>query len=283
MIGYAPTERGDDALALGRVLARAFDATPVVATVVGYPGYLTVAADIEQALAEYGEPLFARARQRLAPLEPETRSLLDDSPGHALHELARAEHPIAVVVGSAHRGTLGRILIGSVGEALLSGAPCAIAVAPPGYGAERPDRIERIGVGVSDSPESRSAARTAASLAERAGASLTLIAVAPPIPPDIGGAILSMFSRDELESAEGKRLEQVLDEVCANAPGGVSLRRALRHGDPATILAEEVHDLDLIVLGSRQYGPMRRALLGSVSAKLMRTAPAPVLVTPREG
>ena len=38
-----------------------------------------------------------------------------------------------------------------------------------------------------------------------------------------------------------------------------------------------------MVVGSRGYGPMRHALLGSVSAKLMRTCPAPLLVVPRGG
>lgn len=38
-----------------------------------------------------------------------------------------------------------------------------------------------------------------------------------------------------------------------------------------------------MVVGSHGYGPMRHAPLGSVSAKLMRTCPAPLLVVPRGG
>ena len=37
------------------------------------------------------------------------------------------------MIGSAHRGPLGRILLGSTGESMLSGAPGGIAVAPLGY------------------------------------------------------------------------------------------------------------------------------------------------------
>jgi nucleotide-binding universal stress UspA family protein len=39
-------------------------------------------------------------------------------------------------------------------------------------------------------------------------------------------------------------------------------------GDPATALNDHSHELGLIVLGSRAYGPLRRVLLGRVSDAL---------------
>ncbi len=38
---------------------------------------------------------------------------------------------------------------------------------------------------------------------------------------------------------------------------------------------------DLLVVGSRGYGPVLRVLLGSVSTRLIHIAPCPVLVIPR--
>ena len=52
-------------------------------------------------------------------------------------------------------------------------------------------------------------------------------------------------------------------------------------GDPATELAYAGNDLDLLVTGSRGYGPVRRLMLGSTSARLVREAPCPVLVLTR--
>ena len=52
-------------------------------------------------------------------------------------------------------------------------------------------------------------------------------------------------------------------------------------GNPADVLVEQSRELDLLVLGSRAYGPVRHALLGSVSAAVMREAHCPVLVMPR--
>jgi nucleotide-binding universal stress UspA family protein len=34
-------------------------------------------------------------------------------------------------------------------------------------------------------------------------------------------------------------------------------------------------------MGSRSYGPIRRAVIGSVSEELVRTATVPILLTPR--
>jgi nucleotide-binding universal stress UspA family protein len=39
--------------------------------------------------------------------------------------------------------------------------------------------------------------------------------------------------------------------------------------------------VDLLVTGSHGYGPVRRALLGSVSTQLMRSCPCPLYVVPR--
>jgi nucleotide-binding universal stress UspA family protein len=52
-------------------------------------------------------------------------------------------------------------------------------------------------------------------------------------------------------------------------------------GEPAAVLAERSRDLDLLVVGSRGYGPVRQVLIGGVSAELMRRAACPVLIVPR--
>ena len=56
---------------------------------------------------------------------------------------------------------------------------------------------------------------------------------------------------------------------------------ALPFGDPARELAYAADDLDLLVTGSRGYGPLRRLMLGSTSTKLVHEAPCPVLVLTR--
>jgi nucleotide-binding universal stress UspA family protein len=60
--------------------------------------------------------------------------------------------------------------------------------------------------------------------------------------------------------------------------GGEMLRG---EAGPALVAWANRSDVDLMVVGSRGYGPIRRVLLGSVTLKLMSEAPCPVLVVPR--
>ena len=55
------------------------------------------------------------------------------SPARGLHDTAMSEQANLIVVGSTHHGPLGRVLLGSVGERLLADAPCAVAIALPGF------------------------------------------------------------------------------------------------------------------------------------------------------
>ena len=137
VIGYDPADHGADALALGRLLGDVLGATPIVTTVAALPGGLAEGDGVAETIERETSEPFARAAEALAGLDPEFQALPNSSPAAALHELAESEEAMAIVLGSAHRGAVGRTVLGSVGESLLQGAPCAVAVAPAGY-AERP-------------------------------------------------------------------------------------------------------------------------------------------------
>ena len=53
-------------------------------------------------------------------------------------------------------------------------------------------------------------------------------------------------------------------------------------GNAAKVLAEASEQLDLLVLGSRGYGPMHSVLVGGVAGRVVRDAACPVLVLPRK-
>lgn len=73
-----------------------------------------------------------------------------------------------------------------------------------------------------------------------------------------------------------------LENAAALVPEELNTTKAPVVGEAAPALAGEVRQgVDLLCLGSRAYGPVRRVLLGSVSSELMSSAPCPVLVVPR--
>lgn len=63
-------------------------------------------------------------------------------------------------------------------------------------------------------------------------------------------------------------------------PNGTLVRLAGGERAESLVRVARDHDAQLLVVGSRGLGELRTALLGSVSAELLRTAPCPVVVVP---
>jgi nucleotide-binding universal stress UspA family protein len=138
--------------------------------------------------------------------------------------------------------------------------------------------------GIDGSPESQAALGYATKLADQLGARLVLAHVVEPLPAQLAavgpaaGPMSSAFATMSEREAEGERL---LDEV-AEASGVDHAEQRVVSGLPAERLADLADDerAQLIVVGSRGRGPLRSALLGSVSTSLIGLARCPVLVVP---
>jgi nucleotide-binding universal stress UspA family protein len=274
MVGFDGSGGGRDALELARTMGAPAKASALVVAVVPY-GPLPVDFEaLEEDAAKEAEPLFEEARERLEGMTVETRGFGGGSPAGVMTEIAEAEDVGPVVVGSPHRGAIGRALIGSVAESLLHGAPCAAVVAPRGYAAERHEPFRRIAVAYDGTPEAKAALRRAEAVAIGTGATLEILTVvAPPVAvPGVGG--YAPIDPPEPDKILNEAVNSVDDKLAAHG------RRL--DGPPARTLAEACEDgVDLLVAGSRRYGPVMRVLLGSVSTQLIHMAPCPVLVEPR--
>jgi nucleotide-binding universal stress UspA family protein len=159
------------------------------------------------------------------------------------------------VVGSSHRGRVGQVLAGNVALRLLNGLDRPLAVAPASY-ARFAASVRTIGVGFNATPESRAALRTAGDFAQAAGAAVRVVEVAEPHPALVAhpgafgwGAGAAADRYDERARAE---LESAADDL----PSGVSRSTEFHFGVPAAILMGQARHLDLLVLGSRGYGPI---------------------------
>ena len=120
------------------------------------------------------------------------------------------------MVGSSHRGAVGRVVPGSVGESLLSGAPCAVAIAPRGFTAEDLGSRGVIGVGIDHSHESRLALREAVRLAELLGLRLRLITVVP----EIAELTMQAPRIEQINASLETEFRQYLDEAEASPARG---------------------------------------------------------------
>ena len=279
LIGYDGSPQGDDALWFGRSLSEVLDARPLVTTVIAHTRHGVEESDFDEAVTKFCEPLFDKARERIDAVEVTAKPMVNDSPAAGIYELTDWEKPTAVVIGSTRHGKSGRVQVGTLGGSLLSGVRCSVAVAPRGY-ADRRSGLGRIGVAVDGSSQSWRALSAAAYLAERANAPLAILSVMGP-PHYVLGGLLSPLGPEEYREYKEKEWESVYEEALGRVPDGVATEPLLLHGEPAEALAEAASDLDLLLLGSRGYGPVKGTLLGSVSARVMAAAPCPVMVVPR--
>jgi nucleotide-binding universal stress UspA family protein len=287
VIGFDGTDSGEDALALGMLLARATGDVPLVAVIhpQEYPiGVGRVDAEWVAYMHERAEQLLGRARRLLgADAGAEFREVSAPSESRGLHELAERERAELVVVGSSHRGPLGRTYPGSTGDRLLQGSACPVAVAPRGLREAPPERLAVIAVAFLDTPDAGHALEVAAGLAERVGARLRLVSVMPR-PAEVYLPVVGRDAEEAFVASSRELFRRALDEALDRVGERVAAGAELVEGNVVDTLATlDRRDADLLVCGSRAYGPLRRVLLGGVSSRLLRRSALPLLVVPRAG
>jgi nucleotide-binding universal stress UspA family protein len=281
--GYNGSDQSEDALALACVLARISKARLIVAF--AYAGKsLPVkigSAAIGTTMRDEAQVVLDQALKRVPDdVSASALKLPHPSPAHALNDLVEREQADLLVLGSSSRGPIGRVLAGGMATRLLHGLPCAVAVAPAGFAQDERHAIETIGACYDGSAESELALGAAISLCEATDAELRVLTVLYPPPHSYQshpGVYVPDF--DPTTGLGEDRIETALSRV----PEKIKARGLARMGSPAKELAHEAQaeEVDLLVTGSRAYGPVGRVLLGGVATKLMRLAPCPLLVVPR--
>jgi nucleotide-binding universal stress UspA family protein len=218
-------------------------------------------------------------------IEYDCVKLESTSAARALHEEAERDGAAMLVVGSSRRAGSRRVAAGSTAERLLHGAPCPVDVVPRDWTAR--STLSTIGVAWTDSEEAREGLRAGWALARRVGAELRAFTVVKetlhmPLETEprikegqLGKDLIDVLGEHKLYAH--RQLEQEVEALGGEVP--VTTEAFI--GDPAEVLVDLSRGVDLLVLGSRGYGPLRSVLLGSVSRRVTARAYCPVSVLPR--
>ena len=260
LVGVDGTPSGRDAIALAAQLTRP-------------DGKLTLAHVHSGEVAEERtgcEKLLEQERIE-AGITAELLGVIAASPGRGLHQKADELAADVLVVGSCRHGPFGRVMLGDETRGALNGAPCAVAIASRGY-AEHPRPLARIGVGYDASPESKAALEVARRLAAPTRASVHVMEVLAMTAYAYNGLVPVLMGED-MET----RLTQANDRL-KELPGVEGRAVCGLTGEELAAFGDEV---DILVVGSRAYGPIRRLVLGSTSDYLERRARCSLLVLPR--
>jgi nucleotide-binding universal stress UspA family protein len=212
------------------------------------------------------------------------RELPGTTAASALYAAAEAQDAGLLVVGSTRRGTVGRIVPGSTAARLMHGAPCPGAVVPHDWVTR--GGLQTIGVAYVESEEGRAALRGAHALARRAEATLRAITVLKVSPwwyseTEPGTPLRPPAHMEEIEGEHRVQAEATLRRQVAELGDDVPVESEAFLGEPAETLTAVSENLDLLVIGSRGYGPLRGVLLGGVSRQVTSQAHCPVIVLPR--
>jgi nucleotide-binding universal stress UspA family protein len=299
LVGYDPRTKDRAPVRLGVVLARVTEAPLIVASVQAPAGPrpigITPQQDLPYAIVQPDPDLLHDCAPQVEEIRLELEAygikadcevLIGTSAAKALHEAVEERRAGLLVVGSSRRGARGRVLSGATAARLLSGSPCPVAVAPHGW--ERHELPKTIGVAFRDTEDGREALRGALALARRAHARLRVVTV---VEAGLRAALESDTYRagragksvedviGEHELSARRAAEKALAELDGQRQVGAEIESWV--GDPVDVLVRLSEHLDLLVCGSRGYGPVRAVLLGAVSRRVVTEARCPVTVVPR--
>lgn len=277
VVGYTPTERGADAVALASSLARAQDAHLDIVYVVktGTPYVALNPQGNRISVAE--QDVLTAEREGLA-LVPEGVSAKfhvreADSFATGLIEAAGELEAGLIVVGAANNGLFKRYSVGSMANALLHASPVPVALAPRGY--RRTDPITRLTLAVGKRPGAEAAIATAVGAANRRGVPLRLVSLVELDEHGDGG---------ENVNAAHRHANTVLDEASRRLPAGHRVTVEVAHGRN---IEEAIDDLEwddgeIVIIGSSRLAQGNRLFMGSTAYKVLRALPVPMVVVPRD-
>jgi len=283
LIAVDGSERSEDAVAFGRVLALAA-AAPVILATADRSDPLRPGAHAHDAfLREEANAKLVRLAAALDDVDAvELRPLVTNtSAAQALQDLAEREGAGIIVVGSSHTGRLGRVLPGSTAERLLHGAPCPVAVVPLGYRTHATLAHPVVGCAYRSTEDGAAALGAAEELALALSGSLRVMQIIEPLARiyDSGEMPLNF---PEISASIYADTERGLMERAARLSSKLESEATLHSGKPVEVLIGLSETVDILVMGSRGYGAFKAVLLGGVSGQVIRSAACPVIVVPHQ-
>jgi nucleotide-binding universal stress UspA family protein len=237
---------------------------------------LTAATEPLPAPVEAARNLAIAASQRLQTIFPEwdvCAEALVGSPASAVLIKADEWKPDLIVVGSHGRSALGRFIMGSVSQKIVTEAHCSVRVARGrGTDAGAPARIL---LGFDSSIDARAAVRTVASRTWPEKSAIRVLAV---LAPTISDSPLLPWTPEQVARREAdahgwmqKQAEAAVEELRSS---GLAATFAIAAGDPKQVLLDEADGwgADCLFIGARGFNRLARFTLGSVATAVASRA-----------
>jgi nucleotide-binding universal stress UspA family protein len=276
-----PTDGSDGAAVFDHVLdvAEAHDATVHVVNVADTTreSVTQVRGQVIDALEQAGARTVREAASRASDRGvPTVTDVLQGEPYRTIVDYATTYDIDLVIMPTHGRRGLERFLLGSTTERVVRRSDVPVLTIRPDDDVSVRYPYRTVLVPTDGSDPSAAALSVGADLARTASANLHLLSVVDvtslgvDVRTDIQATALEESAETILEAAADRAREADVDPAVTAVEFGGSISRTIR-----TYVAD--HDVDLVVMGTHGRTGFDRYVLGSVTARLVRTAPVPVL------
>ena len=286
LVAFDGSPNSVEACELAAIIAKGFESRVVVAHVL--PPITTLTAPLRE---EYETRLQNKADLETMKMvsmmqkkEINSKSKILRARGSAadsLIGLASDEKIDLIVAGTRGLGAFRRMILGSVSTNLLNNSKCPVLVVRKrAYQIET--QVRRILVATDGSKPATEAVKHAISIASAVGADLAIahviyippLAYAEDVPPGIDKVFRDLRT-------EGERIVSEASKVAKESGVDVSTEVIDNNRSPVWALTKFADEgkFDLVVVGTRGLGGLRRTVLGSVSNGIAHYAKCSVLVT----
>lgn len=279
IIGYAPNQHGEEAIALASSLASTQDAEVKLVHVLDRPAPADATFVEERAVQE------TRAGWALGHLS-EALGRFDggvsatagvvyaDSVAEGLIDAAGDAGAELIIVSAARNGPLKRFTIGSVANALLHASPVPVALVPSGY--QRPARITRMTVAIGSRQGAHALLEVVVSAAARRNVPLRLMSL---IALDFDEATDHEFAR----AAARLHAQTVLDEAATTVGTSTDVSATVAEGPTIEQAVASLmwNEGEIAIIGSSRLAEHQKIFMGNTANKLLRALPVPLIVVPR--
>jgi nucleotide-binding universal stress UspA family protein len=214
------------------------------------------------------EALSARAANRVRadlPAWRVTSEAVVESPQWAIVQKADAWQPDLVVVGSHGRSAIGRAILGSVSQSVLTHVACSVRIARRGASGGGAGPV-RLVVGIDGSVESATAVSAVALRRWPNGSEARVVAVVETPEPLMKLPVSARVT--SVSDSPHQWVTRAVDRVAQELrDAGLSVSPLVCQGDPKRVLVDESErwDADCIFVGAKGLSRLDRFLLGSVS------------------
>ena len=287
--GFSSSRQGSAPLNLAAQLARTTGAKVIAAAVVERArpaGADPIEDEYRGYLASQANASLERVVDRVSgDLDISVTVHQSSSIPHGLMELAGQYSADLVVVGSSSSGLLGRVALGSVTERLVHTSEVPVAVAPRGYPLS-PGPIRRLTVAYGGAADSVGLIPTSAALAKQWKVRLRIASFTSRPFTMFGGSIERSAEELVVQQWTRKAMDAASKQL-NDARTRVSIPDVDIVIGSGTEWQEAVESIgwkagDMLLLGSGAAGPLAQVFLGSAASKILRHAPVPVMIVPRQ-